>query len=81
MGEFSTVMQTLDLSQNLPTPLVFTSGYANTENVFYCFNKNEKHLLLKCKLQKDDGEPFHRRRRTRNIRGNILLVTIYQKNT
>ena len=23
---------------NLPTPLVFISGYANTENVFYCLN-------------------------------------------
>ena len=22
----------------LPTPLVFILGYANTENVFYCFN-------------------------------------------
>ena len=24
------------LSPILPTPLVFISGYANTENVFYC---------------------------------------------
>ena len=39
-------MQTLDfltvlhiyLSQILPTPLVFISGYANTENVFHCLN-------------------------------------------
>ena len=23
----------------LPTPLVFISGYANTENVFYCLNE------------------------------------------
>ena len=26
------------LSRILPTPLVFISGYANTENVFYCLN-------------------------------------------
>ena len=26
------------LSSILPTPLVFISGYANTENVFYCLN-------------------------------------------
>ena len=26
------------LSRILPTPLVFISGYANTENVFYCWN-------------------------------------------
>ena len=26
------------LSRILPTPLVFISGYATTENVFYCFN-------------------------------------------
>ena len=45
MGEFLTVIQTLDfvsglhkLSQILQTPLVFISGYANTENVFYCLN-------------------------------------------
>ena len=41
-------MQTLDfvsglhnlLSRILPTPLVFISGYANTENVFYCLKYN-----------------------------------------
>ena len=27
-----------NLSRILPTPLVFISGYANTENVFYCLN-------------------------------------------
>ena len=39
------VIQTLDfisglhkLSRILQTPLVFISGYANTENVFYCLN-------------------------------------------
>ena len=26
------------MSRILPTPLVFISGYANTENVFYCLN-------------------------------------------
>ena len=26
------------LSRILPTPLVFISGYANTENVFYCLS-------------------------------------------
>ena len=43
MGEFSTVMQTLDFVSGLHNclefsqpPLVFISGYANTENVFYC---------------------------------------------
>ena len=42
--EVSTVLQTLDfvsgvhncLESVLPAPLVFLSGYANTENVFYC---------------------------------------------
>ena len=27
-----------ELSQSLPTSLVFVSSYANTENVFYCLN-------------------------------------------
>ena len=28
------------MSRILPTPLMFKSGYANTENVFYCLNIN-----------------------------------------
>ena len=45
VGKVSTVMQTLHfvsgfahLSRILPTPLVFISGYANTENILYCLN-------------------------------------------
>ena len=30
------------MSRILPTPLVFISGYANTENVFYCLNLTSK---------------------------------------
>ena len=29
------------LSRILPTPLVFTTGYANTGNVFYCLNSTQ----------------------------------------
>ena len=39
------------MSRILPTPLVFISGYANTENVFYCLNLNQvqKTILMKYK--------------------------------
>ena len=38
-------------SRILPTPLVFISGYANTGNVFYCLNLNnrvQRRNCLKC---------------------------------
>ena len=31
-------INTRGVGRILPTPLVFISGYANTENVFYCLN-------------------------------------------
>ena len=34
------------LSQILITPLMFISGYANTENVFYCLNAS--HVEHQC---------------------------------
>ena len=37
------------LSRILPTPLVFISGYANTENVFYCL------LSGKAQVQEVEG--------------------------
>ena len=59
--EFSTVMQTLDflsglhdLSRILPTPLVFISGYAHTENVFYCLS-NPWNSWLKTLLTVKSG--------------------------
>jgi len=33
------------MSRILPTPLVFISGYANTENVFYCLTSLKVFLL------------------------------------
>ena len=45
LGEFSTVMQILDFVSDLHNrlefsqpPLVFASGYVNTENIFYYLN-------------------------------------------
>ena len=32
--------------QILPTPLMFISGYANTENIFYCLNIYRSWLVL-----------------------------------
>ena len=41
-------MQTQDeLSQFLPTPLVFISGYANTENVSFFLNRISQHYFSK----------------------------------
>ena len=56
------------LSRILPTPLVFISGYANTENVFYCLNivtfrpKNSKwdrNLQFTPLFKADDEYPCH----------------------
>ena len=56
------------LSRILPTPLVFISGYANTENVFYCLNivtfrpKNSKwdrNLQFTPLFKGDDEYPCH----------------------
>ena len=33
------------MSRILPTPLVFISGYVNTENVFYCLSRTEARSL------------------------------------
>ena len=48
LGEFETVMQT----QN-ETPLVFISGYTNTEDVFYCLTG------IHCHFQCFDIQPHH----------------------
>ena len=43
LGEFETVMQTRDeVCLEFSQPLVFISGYENTENVFHCFNNRPK---------------------------------------
>ena len=53
MEEFLIVMQTRDEVKGLhnclevPQPgLVFKSGYANTENVFYCLNNYDLEIIL-----------------------------------
>ena len=61
LGEFETVMQTLDfvseLSSILSTPRVFRSGHANTgKNAFYCFNFHCKKANLFVTVKEIKGE-------------------------
>ena len=44
--EWSIVDSYANLSQILPTPLVFISGYANTENVCCCLNNKLCYIML-----------------------------------
>ena len=52
------------LSRILPAPLVFISGYANTENVFYCLNSIQPSNRL----------------RQENKKGNILVRLVKHEN-
>ena len=43
----------------LPTPLVFISGYANTENVFYCLNRFAFIILHRFHYETILGPHYH----------------------
>ena len=48
------------LSRILPTPLVFISGYANTENVFYCLNRIIWPRWSRSRQSYNSGEFFNK---------------------
>ena len=47
----------ITLSRIIPTPLAFISGYANTENVFYCLSLTLSLRLIYCNTLKFQDEP------------------------